>query len=107
MPTYADFVVEHLKGKLVQVYFGESFEQTHYDDSSRNVPATLVGKIVGGGGECIIVDCFYLDENKDRQFGNIQFVNSYNIFTITELDGHGSFGEALANAHAWRKLHRT
>lgn len=100
MPTYAETIVENLKDKLVQIYFGDSYEETHYDDSSRNIPAVIIGKVIGGAAECIILDCLYLDDNKERRFGNIQYINPYNIQAITEIDGRGTIKDAIDSAHS-------
>jgi hypothetical protein len=103
MSTYAEVIAERLRNKIVQIYFGDNYEQTHYDDSTRNVPATIIGKIVDADGDCLIVDSFYLDEKRERKFGNIQYINSYNIYSIIPLDGHGSLKEAIESAHAIKK----
>lgn len=106
MPTYAEVIAEKLTGKLVEVYLGEVYEQMHYQDNSNNIPAVIIGKIIESIGDCLIIDCIYLDDKKEKKFGNLQYINAYNIRSITEVDGHGSIKDVFDSSASIKNLNK-
>jgi len=107
MSSYIETVVSELKDKIVQVYFGDTHEQIHYTDSTSTIPSVMIGKIIGGSDGCLILSCPYLDEEQNVRFGNVQYINSFNIKSITEVDGRGTIKDALISAHAVKYLEYT
>lgn len=100
MATYAEFIGETLKDKVVQIYFGNNHEETHYDDSSRYVASVMVGRVVSGTGACLIINCDYVEDDTSIRTGNYHYVQASSITTLTELNGKGSFKEAFRSVNS-------
>ena len=97
--TYAEFIAETLENKVVQIYFGDHNEETHYSDNSKYVAAVMVGRVVSGSGDCLVIDCDYV-ESHEVCGGNFHYVHTNGIKTITELNGKGSVREAFRSVNS-------
>jgi len=86
---YAEFVAQILKGKLVEIYLGDSYEEVRTEQISTQYPAVFCGKIIGAHGECLVLSCTFV-KNKRIENGNIVFINSRSIMALNELDGNGT-----------------
>ena len=97
--TFTEALVQNLQDKLVEIYVGQQHEQTTYMDAAVNINSVICGKIIGGAGDCLIVDSFYVDNDKRIQSGNIIYLNGYNIVSVNELNGKGSFKDMALSAN--------
>lgn len=102
--TYAESIALNLKDKLVQIYFGDVYEETFYADNSVKTPSVLIGKVVGAEGECLILNCFFRNDDGENVLGNVHYLNSINIQAITELDGNGTIKDAISSSNALKNL---
>lgn len=106
MKTYVESLVDFLKDKLVELYVGDQYEQVAYSDNTQNVSSVLVGKIVGGEGDCLIFDSLYRDKiDKKQKHGNIVYINGYNIRAACELNGSGSFRDSIVSVNDSPNFH--
>ncbi len=88
--TMAELVAKIWAGKVIEVYIGDTFEDIKYDDSTQKYVAILVGKVIDAYGECLVMNCVYIDQiSKSAKLGNIVCLNERSIRTITEVDGSG------------------
>jgi len=88
--TLAELLAKVLKGKIVEIYVGDTFEDVKYDDSTQKCAAVLIGKIVAAYAECLVLNCAYMDQNtKNIKLGNIVCLNERAIRTVTEVDESG------------------
>lgn len=88
--TFAELIAKVYKGRVVEIYVGDTFEDVKYDDSTQKYAAVVVGKVVAAYAECIVLNCAYMDQTtKSMQFGNIVCLNERGIRTITEVDDNG------------------
>jgi hypothetical protein len=96
--TYTESLIEVLKDKIVEIYVGQQHEQTTYTDNAVNINSVICGRIVGGSGDCLIVDAYYIDHSdKLIKGGNLLYLNGYNIVSVSELNGKGSFRDAAVS----------
>ncbi len=88
--TLAELICKVYKGRVVEIYVGDTFEDIKYDDSTQKYAAVLVGKVVAAYAECIVLNCAYMDSvSKEARIGNIVCLNERAIRTITEVDDTG------------------
>lgn len=88
--TFAELIYEIWKDKVIEVYIGDTFEDIKYDDSTQKYVAILVGKVVDAYGECLVLNCAYVDQaSKALKFGNMVCLNERSVRTITEVDESG------------------
>lgn len=102
--TFCEIISEKLKDKLVEIFVGEMYETLHQADFSYNSPMIICGRLVDGVGDCLILDSFHLNEDHKREFGNIIYINGYNIKAITELNTNGTLKEVLTNSTFYKKV---
>jgi len=79
-------VIGHLyKGKIIQVYWGETGGSTNYADF--DIPCNLYveGKVLWGRGEVFALECEVATSTK--KFKTVMVFNAYNVYMITPLDG--------------------
>ena len=88
--TLAELVAKVWANKVIEVYIGDTFEDIKYDDSTQKYVSILVGKVVDAYGECLIMNCAYVDQTTQKvKFGNIVCLNERSVRTITEVDDTG------------------
>jgi len=88
--TMAELLAKVWKDRIVEIYIGDTFEDIKWEDSTSKSPAILVGKIIAGYAECVVLNCAYMDQrSKDLRFGNIVCLNERGIRTVTEIDESG------------------
>lgn len=88
--SFAELIAKVWTDKIIEVYVGDTYEDIKYEDSTAKYPAVVVGKIVGAYGECIVINCAYMDQRtKQVQIGNIICLNERSIRFITEVDDSG------------------
>lgn len=88
--TFAELIAKVWRGRIVEIYIGDTYEDINYEDSSTKYPAVLVGRVITAYAECIVLNCAYVDQQtKKMQFGNVVCLNERGIRTISEVDGSG------------------
>ena len=104
-PSYVEVVAELLKGKAVEIFLGDEYEELNQNDFNVKVQTVLCGFLVGALGDCLLVDCIYADaKDKTIKHGNIIMVNGYAIKAITELDGDGTLNHAFTAVNVSHKI---
>lgn len=87
--TFAEFLAEALKDKLVEIYLGDSYEEVSTEQISTAYPAVFCGKIVGAYRECLMINTVYVDRGRQIKQGHILFINERAIRALNEIDGQG------------------
>lgn len=88
--NFAEFLCDLYKDKVVEIYFGDEYEQINVDQISTSYPCILCGKIIGAYGNCLIINCIYVDQiTKKACLGNIICINDFHIKVIKEVDKQG------------------
>lgn len=88
--TFAELIAKTLKGRIVEIYVGDTSEDVKYDDSTKKYAAVVIGKVITAYAECLVLNCAYMDQvTKTMQLGNIVCLNERGIRTITEVDESG------------------
>jgi hypothetical protein len=87
--TFAEFLAESLKDKVIEIYLGDSYEEISTEQVSMSYPAVFCGKIVGAYRECLMINCIYVDKNKKINLGKIIFINERAIRALNEVDESG------------------
>lgn len=88
--TFAELIHRVWGGKIIEVYIGDTYEDIKYDDSTQKYVAILVGKVIDAYGECLVMNCAYIDQStKTLKYGNIVCLNERSVRTITEVDETG------------------
>ena len=94
--SYVDSIVKLLKGKLVEIYLGDQFEQVQFADNTSSVNAVMYGIIKDGEGDCLVLDSMHVDKAlKIVVHGNVIYINGSNITAISEIDGTGTIKDAI------------
>lgn len=88
--TFAELIAKTLKGRVVEIYVGDTSEDVKYDDSTKKYAAVVIGKVITAYAECLVLNCAYMDQTtKTIKLGNIVCLNERGIRTITEVDDSG------------------
>jgi hypothetical protein len=83
--TLAEAVGHFYKGKIIQVYWGESGGDTHYAECSVSNNLFVEGKVLWGRGEVFALESEV--ETPGKTFKTVILFNSYNVYLISPLDG--------------------
>ena len=87
--TFAEFIAELFKDKIMEIYVGDSYEDVSTEQVSTTYPAVFCGKVVAAYRECLIINCAYVNQAHHLQLGNILFINERAIRALNEVDGNG------------------
>lgn len=102
--TFAEFLATLFKGKLVEIYLGDSYEEVSTEQISVSYPAVICGKVIAAYKECLIVCCAYTDpiergpqgyHKQNIKFGNNLFISERAIRALNEIDGRGILEDML------------
>lgn len=93
--TFSEFLSEVFKGRFIEIYLGDSYEDIKTEQISTSYPAVLCGKVVAAYRECLIINAAFVDNSKKLQLGNLLFINERAIRALTEIDGSGILEETL------------
>lgn len=92
--TFAEFLSVLFKGKYLEIYMGDSYEEVSMEQISQSYPAVFCGKVIGAYRECLILNSVYTDrKSKKTKLGNLLIINERAIRALNEIDGHGIMGE--------------
>ena len=81
--TFSEIAESLYKDKLVEIYCGDSFEEISFDQVSTKKPCVLVGKILKGIGNLLIINVL---SNESDSKSKIICLNEFNISMVTEKD---------------------
>lgn len=92
--TFAEFIANLFKGKIIEIYLGDSYEEVSTEQISQAYPAIFCGKVEGAYKEVLIINSAFIDKKtKKMKFGNFMFINERSIRALNEVDGHGIMEE--------------
>lgn len=84
--TFAEFLAKVFKGKLIEIYLGDAYENISVDQISTSYPAVFCGEVVGAYKECLVINAAYVDTDNKPKMGNLLFINERGIRLLTEID---------------------
>lgn len=97
--TFAEFIAQVMKDKLIEVYIGDTYEDLKSQDSTTKINAVVCGRVKAAYAECLILDCAYVDQaSKKVYFGNIVCLNERSIRTLTEVDNIGTLKDTFLSS---------
>ena len=90
--SFAEFIAELFKGKFIEVYVGDAYEEVKFEQTSQQYPAVFCGKVVGAYKECLIISAAYIEkgDRKTPKLGNFMFISERAIRALNEVDGKGT-----------------
>jgi hypothetical protein len=91
--TFAEFIVENFKGKFVEIYLSDAYEEISLEQTSTTYPAVFCGKVVAAYRECLVINSVYIDKERKMQLGNLMFLSERAIKAINEINGNGIMEE--------------
>lgn len=88
--TFAEFIASVFKGKFIEIYLGDSYEEVSLEQTSTAYPAVFCGKVVAAYRECLVLNSVYISSTtKKMEMGNLVFISERAIRGLNEIDGHG------------------
>lgn len=87
--TLAEFLALIFKGKFVEIYLSDSYEEVSTEQISTNYPAVFCGKVVAAYRECLVIDSVFIDKGGRIKLGNLMFINERAVKALNEIDGKG------------------
>ena len=103
--SMAEIVGRTLKGRVVEIYVGDTFEDIKYDDCTSKSASVLVGRVIDAYAELIVLDCAYTDTTtKKLKFGNIICLNERSIRFLTEIDEKGMLRDTFINTRDGKQV---
>jgi len=93
--TFAEFIAEVFKGKFVEIYVGDSYEDISTEQVSMSYPATFCGKVISAYKECLVISCAFSGVNRPTQMGKLLFISERAIRAMTEVDEKGVFEDTM------------
>ena len=94
--TFAEFLAKLFKGKVIEIYLGDAYEEVSTEQVSSSYPAVICGKVIGAYRECLIIDGGYTDRaSKQIISGNTLFISERAIRALNEVNGKGVFEDSL------------
>ena len=85
--TFAEFLAESLKDKVIEIYLGDSYEEVSTEQISVSYPAVICGKIVSAYRECLVISSIYVDKKRVVKPGKLIFINERAIRALSEVSG--------------------
>jgi len=83
--TFAEFLAEFLKDKVIEIYLGDSYEEVSTEQISVSYPAVFCGKIVSAYRECLVISTIYVDKKRVVKPGKLVFINERAIRALSEV----------------------
>lgn len=88
--TFAEFIATIYKGKFIEIYLGDSYEEVSTEQISTSYPAVFCGKVVGAYRECLVLNSVYTNNStKKLEIGNLLLISERAIRGLNEIDGNG------------------
>lgn len=83
--TFCELMNDFYQGKIVEIYCGQNSEELTLDQISVTKPGILVGEIIGGVGNTLVVNVKKNESDTDSKIICLQEVS---IVMVTERDGN-------------------
>jgi hypothetical protein len=93
--TFAEFLAEVFKDKLIEVYVGDAYEDVSTEQISTTYPAVFCGKVIAAYRECLVISCAFTNANRHLELGNMMFINERAIRALNEVDGRGTLEDMM------------
>ncbi len=88
--TFAEFIVKVFKGKFIEIYLGDSYEEVKTEQISTSYPSVFCGQVFAAYKECLVLKAVYVtDTDKTPVLGNMVFISERAIRGLNEIDGIG------------------
>lgn len=88
--TIAEFLYTLFKGKFVEVYLGDAYEDISTEQVSTPYAAVFSGKIIAAYKECLVMEGSYIDRRtRTWKSGKQIFISERSIRGFCEIDGNG------------------
>ena len=97
--TFAEFLGELFKDQFVEIYLGDTYEDVSTEQITLSYPAVFVGKVVAAYRECLIVNCSFVNKEKNAELGNMVFINERAIRALNLVDGNGIMSDMMVRSH--------
>ncbi|MCK9567732.1 hypothetical protein M0R72_02130 [Candidatus Pacearchaeota archaeon] len=83
--TLAEAIGHFYKGKVIQVYWGESGGNINYSEFSISNNLFVEGKVLWGRGEVFAIESEV--ETQAKTFKTVILFNCFNVYLVSPLDG--------------------
>ena len=93
--TLAEFISTLFKGKYLEIYVGDSYEEVSFEQTSQSYPAVFCGKIIDAFKECLIIETVYVSKDKTVKSGSIMFINERAIRGMCEVNAEYSLEDMI------------
>jgi hypothetical protein len=88
--TVAEFLAEALRGKYVEIYLGDAYEEISTEQVSTAALAVICGRVITAYKECLVLSAATVDRKlKKLKLGNMLFINERAIRFLTEVNDDG------------------
>jgi hypothetical protein len=88
--TVAEFLFKLFKGKFIEVYIGDIYEQVSTEQVSSTFAAVFSGRVIAAYRECLILEGSYIDRATNKwKVGKQIFISERAIKGFCEIDGNG------------------
>jgi hypothetical protein len=90
--TIAEFLYTLFKGKFIEIYMGDIYEEVSDEQISTTYPAVFSGKVIGAYRECLVLQGVHFDKytnSTSNKKGKLIFINERGIRGLCEIDGRG------------------
>lgn len=102
---FSDELKDKFTGKIVEIYIGDQYETINFDECSVPQNCTIYGKLIEVLDRVIKIDCFYIDKiTKEVKYGNIVYINSFQIRAMTEVNEQGSLSDIFLSIYDTAKI---
>jgi len=88
--TLAEFIAEIFKGKFIEIYLSDSYEEISVEQISQSYPAVFCGQVVAAYRECLVLNSVFTNKANRLQLGNMMFISERAIKALNEIDGNGT-----------------
>lgn len=104
---FSDELINKFKGKLIEIYIGDQYESLNFEDFSQQQNATIFGRLVDVLDRFLILSCYYVDKRTNRlKSGNLVYVNTFQIKTMTEVGDDGSLEDIFLSSKDVSKVRK-
>ena len=96
--TFAEFIADIFKGKFIEIYLNDTYEEVSTEQVSTEYPAVFCGKVIGAYRECLMINSVFIEhardhKNRTAKLGNMVFINERTIKALSEVDGKGTLDD--------------
>lgn len=94
--SFAEFIAELFKGKMVEIYLGDSYEEVSTEQISVSYPAVFCGEVIGAYKECLVIKTAYIfGKANKRKDGNLMCISERAIRALNEIGGDSSIDDVF------------